>query len=298
MGLFYPIKHAIKRKIKDNLSKTEKVVVPLQEGKNLIGKKAIITGGSSGIGYAIAQAFLLNGAEVIILGRNIDKLNKAAQSLKSCTNNDHIYSIQMDLTKVSTFDLVVNRAIEILGEIDILVNCGGVLTHNPFGKVTEEDWDSVINTNLKGTYFLSQAVSNYMIKNNIAGNILNVGSSSCLRPAISPYTCSKWGIRGFTLGLAKALIPYGIVVNGLAPGQTATPMVMKDNENIYAPWSPAKRYATPEEMANLALFLVGPSGRMVIGDMVYMTGGAGNLTYEDIAYAPSDAKMNMYEWKN
>ena len=114
----------------------------------------------------------------------------------------------------------------------------------------------VLNTNLKGVFFLSQAVGRYMKDNKIKGNILNIASSSSLRPATSAYTISKWGIRGLTLGLAKSLAPLGIVVNGVAPGPTATPMIMHgDRSNITFDHIPAGRYAMPQEIANMAVFL-------------------------------------------
>lgn len=119
----------------------------------------------------------------------------------------------------------------------------------------------------------------------IKANILNIASSSSLRPAISPYTLSKWGIRGLTLGLAKSLIPYNIVVNALAPGPTATPMLLpQSSESIDLPTSPANRYATADEIANMAVMLVSDIGRMIIGDCIYMTGGAGVITYDDMSY--------------
>lgn len=143
----------------------------------------------------------------------------------------------------------------------------------------------MLDTNLKGTAFLSRTVARYMIENKIQGNILNIASSSSLRPAISAYTLSKWGIRGLTLGLAKALIPYGIVVNGIAPGPTATPMLLPDGgEDIGNDTLPGGRYAMPEEIANMAVVLVSGMGRTVVGDIVYMTGGAGLITFEDMNY--------------
>ena len=124
-----------------------------------------------------------------------------------------------------------------------------------------------------------------MVKNEIKGNILNIASASSLRPAISPYTISKWGVRGLTLGMAKALAPYGIVVNGLAPGPTATPMLMKDDcDGIEHYGIPNQRYTTPEEVANFSVILVSSLSRSIIGDLIYMTGGAGNLTIDDIEY--------------
>lgn len=123
-----------------------------------------------------------------------------------------------------------------------------------------------------------------MKENQIKGNILNIASSSSLRPAVSAYTLSKWGIRGLTLGLAKVLAPYGITVNGIAPGPTATPMLKSDVDSITNNDIPLGRFVMPEEIANMAVFLVSEMGRSIIGDIVYMTGGAGVVTYEDMKY--------------
>ena len=143
----------------------------------------------------------------------------------------------------------------------------------------------MLNTNLQGTAFMSRIVAKYMIANHIRGNILNIASSSSLRPANSAYTLSKWGIRGLTLGLAKTLIPHGIVVNGIAPGPTATPMLKTDaDKDIGHDTLPGGRYALPEEIANMAVFLVSGMGRTIVGDIVYMTGGAGLITFEDMNY--------------
>lgn len=133
---------------------------------------------------------------------------------------------------------------------------------------------------------MSKLVGSYFVENTIHGNILNVGSSSCLRPAASAYTLSKWGIKGLTLGLAKTLAPYGITVNGIAPGQTLTSMVPNHESinNLYLKSVPIGRYILPEEIGNMAVILVSEIGRAVMGDMVYMTGCAGVLTYEDITY--------------
>lgn len=126
--------------------------------------------------------------------------------------------------------------------------------------------------------------SKYMIANNIKGNILNIASSSSLRPAVSAYTISKWGIRALTMGLARSLAPHGITVNGIAPGQTATPMLHKDSENLINNTCPFGRWILPEEIANGAVFLVSNMGRAVVGDILYMTGGSALLSYEDMNY--------------
>ena len=208
-------------------------VVTLAPSELLKGRVAIVTGGTSGIGYSIAEAFLNSGARVVITGRDEERIANAVCSLKESTHvaDDRIYGEVLDNSKPETF---MDKFIEIrkkLGGntcIDILVNNAGVLGGHIIN-TSEEQFDSVIDTNLKGVFFLSRLLAKHMKNNGIKGNILNIASSSSLRPAVSAYTLSKWGLRGLTLGLAKALIPFGIVVNGVAPGPTATPMLIKDN---------------------------------------------------------------------
>ena len=195
----------------------------------------------------------------------------------------------MDNTKVESFSETFENMQNALqqksiGGIDILVNNAGVLgAIIPNAK--EEDYDKILDTNLKGVFFLTQFFCNYMAKNNIKGNVLNIASSSSLRPAISAYTVSKWGLRGLTLGFARSYAKFGITINGLAPGPTATPMLIHNgNKNLLNEQIPLGRYALPEEIANMAVFLVSDMGHSIIGDIVYMTGGAGLVSYEDVNY--------------
>lgn len=251
----------------------------------LKGRCALITGGTSGIGFSIAQSFLNAGASVIITGRSEDKLLRAKETLGY---KDRVFTYVMNNQDVNsfmpTFDRMladVNRGVKF---IDILVNNAGVLGAT-LPNATEEQYDNVLDTNLKAVFFLSQMFGKYMVENKIKGNILNIASSSSLRPAVSAYTISKWGIRGLTMGLARSLAPHGITVNGIAPGQTATPMLRKnDNNNLINTTCPLGRWILPEEIANGALFLVSDLGRAVVGDIVYMTGGAALLSYEDMNY--------------
>lgn len=163
-----------------------------------------------------------------------------------------------------------------------MVNNAGVINKTFFGSTQEMDFDLVIDTDLKGPYFLSELFAAYMKENNIRGNILNVSSSSAIRPASNSYGLAKWGIRGMTLGLAKHLSADEIVVNAIAPGPTATSMLLtSDDKDINRPSSPSERYATPEEIANLSVVLVSDLGRMINGDTVYVTGGCGLLTFDD-----------------
>ena len=143
----------------------------------------------------------------------------------------------------------------------------------------------VFDTNLKSVYFLTKQFVNYFIKNEIKGNILNISSSSSLRPGVTPYTIAKWGMKSFTQGMAKSLVPYGITVNSLAPGPTHTPMhVSNGDEGLDEFSNPTGRMADAVELANMAVILVSKMGNMVVGDTVYMTGGAGVLTLDDVSY--------------
>ncbi len=257
------------------------VNTPVLYGELLKGRTALITGGSSGIGYEIARVFLRNGANVIITGRNQKKLDDISSELKKEFNDSKVIGIQLDNCNVSEMNSVFDALItNISSPIDIFVNNAGVLNKTSFGGATESDWDLVMNSDLKGPYFLTQIVAKYMIDRKIEGNILNVSSSSAVRPGLNSYHFAKNSMMNFTKGLAKELIGYGIVVNGIAPGPTATSMISND-DNINRPTSPAKRYTTPEEIANLATILVSSISRMVVGDTLFATGGCGNITFDD-----------------
>ena len=166
--------------------------------------------------------------------------------------------------------------------VDILVNAAGIAPisgYNNFFNTTEETYDSIMDINIKGTFFVSQVIARYMIDKHIQGHILNISSSSALRPAWTPYELSKWAVNGFTKGLADSICRYGITVNAIAPGPTATSMTgLGNNDSIYHFSSPMGRYSTPEEIANLALFLVSSTGNMIVGETVYMTGGSGTIS--------------------
>lgn len=278
------IKNFLKKKLVK--IKKEKVLIPCLQGELLLNRTALITGGSSGIGYAIAESFIKNGATITICGRNEKKLISSKNSIISNCNcsEGRIEILVIDLSDVNSAKNHLNEYL--YGKnIDIFVNCAGINGGNLFPNTTEDEYDRVLNTNLKGMYFFSQEIAKYMVENKIEGNILNITSSSALRPGISPYIISKWGENSLTLGMAKKYLPYGIVVNALAPGSTITPMLGKNNnDDMNLDYSPSKRYAAAEEIGNLATVLVSSMGRMIVGDTLYATGGAGVITYDDTTY--------------
>lgn len=260
-------------------------IVKLSSNNLLEGRNALITGGTSGIGYAIADAFLSSGAFVTITGRNKQRLEDSYKKLLLSHPNckERISFIVMDNKNISSFKNIFDQH-QYLQNIDILVNNAGV-QGGLISNTSEEEYDNILETNLKGPFFLSKLVAQNMKNNKIKGNILNIASSSSLRPGNSAYNLSKWGIRSLTLGLAKSLIPYGITVNGIAPGPTATPMLIKGEiKDITHNSLPTGRYAMPEEIANMAVILTSSMGHTVVGDIVYMTGGAGIITFDDVKY--------------
>lgn len=280
------IKSQIKRltKLLTHTPITANIVVIKQE-ELLKGKNVIITGATSGIGRAIAQSFYDAGANIIITSRSKKRAESAAHDI-SADNKGLVIGVELDCCAAETFEQKVNEIISHIPDnrIDILVNNAGI-GGGDIQFTTETEFDEVIATNLKSAFFLSRVIARHMIDNGVNGNILNIASSSSIRPATSAYTLSKWGIRGLTEGLAKMFAPHGIVVNAIAPGPTATRMLGKtDYSDISHPHLLSGRYTLPEEIAQMALFLCGPQGRTIIGDIIYMTGGAGNLQLDDVSY--------------
>ena len=264
----------IKRFIRKYL--TVKVVTvektPVYRGRLLEGKKAIIVG-AGGIGKALAESFLTNGCEVMVTGTNPEKLNKTCQSL----GEGNVQGVVLDVTDTKSMQDIIWNAADRLGGLDIFVYAAGIHGHDPFGSVTEETWDSVMDINLKGMYFADQAAANYMKKQGIKGHILNVSSASCNKPGWTPYEISKNAVKALTLGFADKLIPVGIVVNSIAPGPVATPMLNVSEENLAWAGNPCGRVATPEEIANVALVMVSDMGNLVVGDTFFVSGGSGTV---------------------
>ena len=190
-------------------------------------------------------------------------------------------TIIINISDASILAEKVNEAVRLspTGKIDILVNSAGVNKAQNFLSVSEDDYDRIMDINTKGTFFMSQAIAKYMIDHGIKGHILNVSSSSAQRPAWTPYEISKWAINGMTKGMADALLPYGIIVNAIAPGPTATPMLMKNGDDCISNENNLiGRFEMPSEIANLATFMVSNMGDMIVGDTVYISGGSGVIS--------------------
>lgn len=274
MTCFKKIKHLLQVLIA--ITKEEQkipIVTKVDNTDMLKGKVALVTGGSGGIGEAISKKLVDSGCKVIIAGTNEEKLKTCALR---CGAHE---SIVINMNDISDIDSKIAKAASYFGKIDILVHSAGVHTKRDgldFLNITEEEYDHVMDINLKGAYFICQRMGKYMINNGIKGNMLLVSSQKALEPSWSPYRLSKLGISGITKGIAQKLAPYGIIVNAIGPGPTATAMVdLGVNGSIYTEENELKRYIMPEEVAEYALILVSQLGKLIIGDTVYVTAGEG-----------------------
>lgn len=265
---------SLKAKIKKYLVKKEYMPIfhPISSSKEFNDKVILISGGSGGIGLAIAKSLQESGATVIIAGTKKEKLEKICKETKLDT-------IIMDYSMPESFQSVIEKVITKYGKLDIFISSAGVHTENVnFWSMGPSEFDRVMGINLKGVFFACQTVGKYMIDNKIRGSILIISSSRGSEPAWSPYGISKWGLKGLTEGLAQMLVPYGINVNSIAPGSTATELIgIKEGDSITSEENGMNRLVMPDEVATLAKLLVSESGKMIDGEVVHIAGGRGTF---------------------
>ena len=236
----------------------------------LKGKNILVTGGSSGIGYAIARKCVNEGARVVITGRNKDKLDAIREKFHS----NNLFVLEWDVSNSKLSKEKTEEVARILGGLDIVFNNAGIYTAKAFLEIKEEDWDDVLDTNAKGLFFVCQAVSEYFIKKGKCGKIINIASNRGILGDYGPYGMSKWGVVGLTKGLGRDLISDGIIVNGIAPGITATDINgIKVEENAFSSEPRNKRIGLPEEIAELALFLASDAANNIVGQVIVCDGG-------------------------
>lgn len=247
-------------------------------GSILKDKKILITGGSSGFGYAIAEKFLKEGASVIITGRNVEKLKKAENNLKKIDCN-RITSMVWDLNDVKNLSSLFHEAIQIYDQIDIFINNAGVWSAPMYPHYTLEEYNKIMDTNLKGLFFMMQEEANYLESNHIRGKIINITSITGRIPSFEIYHASKWGADCITMGLARKLASKGIIVNGIAPGtavtdiNTAQKTKFNTEKNEYFSVHPTKRFIRVEEVAELATFLASNAANNIVGQVIAIDGG-------------------------
>lgn len=245
-------------------------VVQIGYSDILKGKKILITGGSSGIGRSIAEKCLETGAKVVITGRSYNKL----ELVKKDINNKNLYILEWDVSDTNVIDKKIEEIIIALGGLDILFNNAGIDSYKRFLDVEEEMFDKVMDTNIKGAFFIAQSISRYFLNNKQNGKIINIASIRGIYGTSEPYGISKWGIMGLTKGLGRDLASKGIIVNGIAPGATATAINgINVKENAYYGSTKNKRIALPEEIAEIALFLASDAANHIVGEVIVCDGG-------------------------
>jgi NAD(P)-dependent dehydrogenase (short-subunit alcohol dehydrogenase family) len=243
--------------------------------ENSAQKIALITGGASGLGFAIAKKFVDNKIRTIITGRNVSKLNEAAAALgEGCT------PLVCDMNDLAQIPQVIASLADKFGSIDILVNNAGINLKKVFTEVTDEDFQNIFQTNVLGAFALSREVVKIMQARK-HGVIINISSMAAIYgiPKVIAYTASKAAIEGMTRAMAVELSPLGIRVNCIAPGFIKTDMSSKalDNDperkNKVLSRTPMGTLGLPEDVANTAYFLAGEESKFLTGTIIPVDGG-------------------------
>ena len=241
-------------------------------------KVAIITGGTRGIGYATADAFLREGARVIIAGSTKDSAMKAAASLREKHPQSVIAGIAPDLSSLEDVRSIFKAVSATYGCIDILVNNAGVSESTPFVEYTEEAFDKVMDLNVKGVFNATRAASECMVARG-SGVILSTSSMVSIygQPSGFAYPASKFAVNGLTVSLARELGPKGIRVNAVAPGITETDMMKAVPKEVIEPMIkqiPLRRLGQPEDIANAFVFLASEEASYITGVVLSVDGMA------------------------
>jgi gluconate 5-dehydrogenase len=244
---------------------------------DLTGRRALITGSSQGIGYALAEGLASYGAEVIINGRTEAAVSSAVDALKAKGFVAH--SAVFDVTRKDAADHGVATIESTIGTIDILINNAGMQFRSPLEEFPAEKWELLLATNISSVFYVGQAVAKGMIARQ-QGKIINIASvqSELARPGIAPYTATKGAVRNLTRGMCADWAKYGLQINAIAPGYFKTPLnqALVDNPEFTA-WlekrTPAGRWGDVEELIGAAVFLSGKGSSFINGHTLYVDGG-------------------------
>ena len=242
----------------------------------LENKIAIVTGGSRGIGFATVEAFIKEGAGVVLCASRQETADAALDKLKESYPDAAVEGIWPNLSDYSEVKKAFDVVAEKYGRIDILVNNAGVSESTPFADYTEEQFEKVMDLNVKGVFNCSRAVSEHMVAAG-SGVILNTSSmvSQYGQPSGIAYPTSKFAVNGFTLSLARELGPKGIRVNAVAPGITYTDMMRSVPKEVIDPMIaqiPLRRMGQPEDIANAFVFLASDMASYISGEVLHVDG--------------------------
>lgn len=241
----------------------------------LRGKTAVVTGGSRGIGLAVVRRFLEEGASVALCGSREETARKAVDAVLAEMPDAPVTGIWPDVTSEAALEGAFRSVVERFGGLDVVVNNAGISQSTPLDKYTPEEFDAIIDLNVKGVLNGCQAAARVMGE---GGSIINTSSmvSKMGQPSGVGYPMSKFAVNGITVSLARELGPRGIRVNAVAPGVTATDMVAALPEEMIKPIAaaiPLRRVATPEDVANAFVFLASDLAAYVTGEVLAVDGG-------------------------
>lgn len=250
-------------------------------------KKAIITGAAQGIGKGIAIRLAQDGADIVSVDLSVEKSQSTVEEVEKLGRK--CVALKADVRSRAEVVEVIKKTVELFGKIDILVNNAGAASFTPFMDINDDEWDLILDTNLKGVFIFTQEVAKQMIKQKY-GKIINASSIAGKKGiAMQAHYCSsKFGVIGLTQVTATELAPYGITVNAFCPGVVDTPLWKRLDETIYklgkskklgeamkefAEGALLKRYSTPEDVAHLVAFLASSDGDYITGQAINIDGG-------------------------
>jgi len=244
---------------------------------DLTGHVAIVTGTSRGLGQYFARALALSGADLVVTSRNTETLKPFVDEIAQLGRR--AVPIALDVCNLDSIEAMAVAAEKAYGKIDILVNNAGMNIRKPALEVRWDDWNKILDTNLRGTFFVAQAVAKRMIMRNY-GRMINIGSVTSVAgyAGLGPYGASRGGVRQLTMSLADDWGPHGVTVNCLAPGwfKTSQNKVMYEDKEWVSYLTdriPLKRPGQPDDLDSAVVFLAAESSRYITGQTLLVDGG-------------------------
>jgi 3-oxoacyl-[acyl-carrier protein] reductase len=242
----------------------------------LAGKVAVVTGGTRGIGLAIAGWFAERGASVVVSGRDTDRLQTAVKELEA--HGAPVVGVAADAAKREDADRLVDVTRERLGRLDVLVNNAGITRDGLLIRMKDDDWDRVMETNLRGAFLMTRAGAKAMVRLKSGGRIINIASTAGAmgNAGQANYSAAKAGLIGLTKASARELAHWGILVNAVAPGLIETDMaaaIPAEAREALLSQVPLKRIGTAREVAEMVGFLAGDGAAYVTGQVFHVNGG-------------------------